>query len=108
MEVDMKYYTSSVVLEYLDRAIAGDKHALTLAFIWEDTPQGRQYWANQSIGETPLDIPALKEIRRQYLGEDEPAQDDTDFAGFSFLAAQHGIKITVKIGAIEITYDGVK
>jgi hypothetical protein len=78
---------------------------LVFAFIWEDTPQGRQYWDNQHEGETPLDT-ALNEIRRHYLGEDEPAQDDTDFAGFSFLAAQHGIKITVKIGRLKSPMKG--
>jgi hypothetical protein len=39
---------------------------------------------------------------------DEPPTTDPELLDFAALAAQHGIKITVKNGEIEITYDGTE
>lgn len=49
-----------VNVEYLKRAIAGDRMALFNAFSWGDSPQGEDYWVDQYRGDNPLDIAALR------------------------------------------------
>ena len=54
-------------LEKLNSVIEGDVTALPEAFTWELTPQGDDYWFCQAVEREPLDIEALKEIRREVL-----------------------------------------
>ena len=54
-------------LEELEKVIKGDVMALPEAFTWGLTPQGHYYWFLQLDEEEPLDIEALKEIRREVL-----------------------------------------
>jgi len=55
------------ILEELEKVIKGDVTALPEAFNWGLTPQGHYYWFLQLDEEEPLDIEALKEIRREVL-----------------------------------------
>jgi hypothetical protein len=48
--------------EYLQKAINGDRKALSKAFVWSKTPQGHDYWSSQYRGKAPIDVDALKEI----------------------------------------------
>lgn len=65
----MKYDIENMVVDvgYLDRAIGGCAGAIDRAFYWHETPQGDDFWMHQDAGKTPLDIDALKDIKRQYM-----------------------------------------
>lgn len=65
----MKYdiVNMAVDAEELDRAISGDIAGLLMAFVWSEAPQGGKFWSRQDEGETPLNIDALKDIKRQYM-----------------------------------------
>lgn len=46
--------------EMVQRAIDGDRGALSRAFVWLDTDQGGQYWSDQYNGRKPIDVDALR------------------------------------------------
>ena len=63
----------NVSIDALDKAIDGNTRSLLYAFDWGKTPKKDGYWSSQYHKEKPLDIPALKEIRRQYYASKSPS-----------------------------------
>lgn len=88
-----------VDVDYLDRAIGGDADAIAGAFYWLEMPQCDDFWVDQLDGKTPLDIDALKDIKRQYMRHTGKAGKLKDLhvkAGDVVLSAACGFEYTVK------------
>lgn len=56
-------------LEWINKAIDGDKYSLIGAFTWSEERSDWNYWDRQYRGEIPLDISRLKEMRAEHFPE---------------------------------------
>lgn len=87
-----------VSVDPLDRAIGGDVRSVASAFWWGVTPQGSDFWYDQDAGKTPLDIDALKDIKRQYMHHTGTAGELKDMHVKAGDVVQHsdGSEYTIK------------